>query len=424
MFLKELKHSQWLDTQQLEQFQLTRLKKLLCHCNDNVPYYRKLFTAKGFKPETITNLEQFSCLPTLDKPAIRDNIEDLKSRNLSGNLVQMSTGGSCGTPLIFWVDRDRLGYDKALRLRNREWWGIGSGDREAVFWGSPIELSKQDRLKKIRDMLVNSRLFSAFEMTEDNMRRYCEEIRQYKPRHIFGYPGSLYAFARFAQDHNLNLADLGVKVIFATGEMLYDFQRALIQKIFSAPVAAEYGARDVGFIAQECPKASMHISENIIVEADDSGELILTNLDSYGMPFIRYRSGDIGKVTHSSCACGRKLKILEKIQGRANDMLKTPSGRLIHPAIMNHIFRNIEGIREFQVIQKNIDYLVVNVARDGGYAQGLEEAIQEKITEYFGKIAIQVNFVNAVAPEKNGKFRYVISELAKEEIASALRASQ
>lgn len=411
VFLKELERSQWLDEKELAEYQLSKLKKLLCHCSQNVVYYRRLFAAGGFVPEKLNDLNQFSRLPVLDKKTIRENFNELKAQNFGNRLVKMSTGGSSGEPLMFWVDKNRVSYDKALRLRDRKWWGIGAGDREAVFWGSPVELSKQDRLKKIRDAFFNSRLLSAFDMTEDTMPRYAEEITAYKPRHIFGYPSSIYLFAQFAQRNKIDLASAGVKVIFTTGEMLYDFQREIIQKTFDCPLADEYGARDVGFIAQECPKGSLHISENILVETNNQGELILTNLDSYGMPFLRYRTGDIGEINYSQCACGRKLKVLKKIEGRRNDMLVTAGGKMVHPAVMNHIFRSIEGVGEFQVIQKAQDYLLTNIVRNAKFSASTEQIIRAKISEHIGAVRIQVNFVDKITPEKSGKFRYVISEV-------------
>ncbi len=188
VFLKELEQSQWLNEKELVEYQLSKLKKLLCHCSQNVPYYRRLFAAGGFVPEKLNDLSQFGRLPVLEKKTIRENFNDLKAQNFGNRLVKMSTGGSTGEPLIFWVDKNRVSYDKALRLRDRRWWGIGVGDREVVFWGSPVELSRQDRLKKIRDAFFNSRFLSAFDMTQESMLRYAEEITAYKPRHIFGYP--------------------------------------------------------------------------------------------------------------------------------------------------------------------------------------------------------------------------------------------
>ncbi len=401
--LKELERSQWFNEKELREYQFHKLRKLLSHCKQNVPYYRDLID--------VNDLDQLRELPVLDKDGIRKNFDSLQAHNLKKDLIKMSTGGSTGQPLIFFVDKNRVSYDKALRLRNRQWWGIGAGDREAVIWGSPIELSQQDRLKRLRDSFFNSRLFSAFDMTEKTMARYTSEIIHHKPLHIFGYPSSIYLFAQFAQRNKIDLTRMGTKVVFTTGEVLYGFQRDLLQRTFGCPVANEYGARDVGFIAQECPKGSLHISENIFVETNGQQELLLTNLDSYGMPFIRYRSGDIGSVSDSNCLCGRRLKILQRIEGRTNDMLVTKEGKTIHPAVMNHIFRDIEEVAGFQVIQKTRDCLVVNINKKGNFSASTEQIIRSKIFEHMGAIRIHINYVEKITSEKSGKFRYIISEL-------------
>ena len=126
----------------------------------------------------------------------------------------------------------------------------------------------------------------------------------------------------------MQLRNIGLKAIFCTGEVLYDHQRELISETFGVPVANGYGARDAGFIAHECPAGKMHIAaEHVIVEILDEsgqsvpkgevGEIVITNLDGYAMPFIRYKTGDLGALADEQCPCGRGLPLMKEI-GRAS----------------------------------------------------------------------------------------------------------
>lgn len=421
-YLQKLERSQWHSRDKLDRLQSERLIELVSHAYMNVPYYRNLFNSLKIKPDSFKKHEDLNRLPFLTKDLIRENLEMLKSDKAVA-LMKSNTGGSTGSPLIFYLGKRRISADIAAKLRATRWWGVDIGDPEIVIWGSPVELSRQDILRNLRDKLFKTKLLSAFDMSEEKIHEYVSIIRKYKPKHIFGYPSSIYLLAKFARQSNMKLSNIGVKVIFCTAERLYDHQRELILDVFGAPVANGYGGRDAGFIAHECPHCSMHITaESIIVEIVDhegnplpagySGEIVITHLDSHDFPFIRYKTGDVGALSEDTCSCGRGLPILKNIEGRTTDFIITPDGKIMHGLSLVYVLRELEGIKEFKIIQEKPDCFIINIVKDSVFKTENETLIKDGFKKRIGTdIKIIFNYLPEIKAENSGKFRYVVSKV-------------
>jgi phenylacetate-CoA ligase len=419
---KALEVSQWWDQERLEEFQLARLRELLVHAQAHVPYYRRLFSEAGFKVSQVASLADLARLPLLDKSRIRSNIEALKSEKAE-NLSRFNTGGSSGEPLVFYISNERISHDVAAKWRATRWWNVDIGDREAVVWGSPIELGAQDGLRALRDRLLRTQLFPAFEMSEQELDRFLDGIRAMRPKMLFGYPSAFSHIARYAETKGMRMDDLGIRVAFVTSERLYDEQRAQISKTFGCPVANGYGGRDAGFIAHECPNGGMHITaEDIIVEIVDqqgvpvpygqAGEIVATHLATRDFPFIRYRTGDIGVLGTETCGCGRGLPLLEEIQGRSTDFVVSQDGTVMHGLALIYILRDLPEIRSFKIIQETLATIRVCVVTESGLTSETIEKIEREFKARLGKeVDIQIKEMAEIPAEKSGKFRYVVSKV-------------
>ncbi len=344
---KEMESSQWWNDKLLRESQFSKLCQLLKHAQAHVPYYRKLFSETGFRPENIQSISDLTQIPLLDKPIIRTNSEEIKSE-IARDLDRFNTGGSSGEPLIFYIGKKRVSHDVAAKWRATRWWGVDIGDPEIVVWGSPVELNVQDNIRILRDQLFRTKLLPAFEMSEQKLDSFLEQIRAMRPKMLFGYPSALSHIANHAEAKGQNMNDLGIQVAFVTSERLYDEQRLQINRTFGCPVANGYGSRDAGFIAHECPQGGMHITaEDIIVEIvnpngkslppGESGEIVVTHLATEDFPFIRYRTGDIGILDTNICNCGRGLPMLKEIQGRSTDFLTAQDGTIMHGLALVYI---------------------------------------------------------------------------------------
>ncbi|WP_227869779.1 phenylacetate--CoA ligase family protein [Undibacterium parvum] len=420
---KQMEQSQWWTRDQLRDLQLSRLKQLLTHAQQHVPYYRDLFAQLGLQAEQVSSLQDLSRFPFLIKAEIRAHTEALKSEK-ARHLARFNTGGSSGEPLIFFIGKERVSHDVAAKWRATRWWDVDIGDREIVVWGSPIELGTQDSVRGLRDKVFRTKLLPAFEMSEQKLDDFLAQIRQLRPKMLFGYPSALSHFARHAAKRGLVMNDLGIQVAFVTSERLYDEQREQIASTFGCAVANGYGGRDAGFIAHQCPHGSMHITaEDIIVEIVDthglpvpvgeSGEIVVTHLATSEFPFIRYRTGDIGVLSDAACSCGRGLPVLQEIQGRSTDFLVAHNGTVMHGLALIYILRDLPQVRAFKIIQESLDLTRVLVVLEEPLSAELSSQIILGFRARLGAaVEIQVEQVNEIPAEKSGKFRYVISKVA------------
>ena len=423
---KAMDESQWWSPDQLESLRVERLRLLLGQAGKHVPYYRDLFARLAFDPNAVTSTADLEKLPFLTKAIIRAEGERMKSEVAKG-LARFNTGGSSGEPLIFFIGKERVSHDVAAKWRATRWWGVDIGDPEIVVWGSPIELTAQDRMRQIRDRLMRTELLSAFEMSETRLDQFIATIRRKRPAMLFGYPSSLSLIAKHAEKRGIAMNDLGIKVAFVTSERLYDHQRDDISRVFACPVANGYGGRDAGFIAHQCPQGGMHITaEDIIVEIVDkdgkpipkgqAGEVVVTHLATGDFPFIRYRTGDVAVMSDQPCSCGRGLPLLEEIQGRTTDFVVAADGTIVHGLAVIYPIRDIPGIKSFKVIQSDLEHITVQLVLESAPPPGIDQKISDGLKARLGdSVQVIIEHLAEIPPEKSGKYRYIISHVANKE---------
>ena len=430
--LRELEASQWLSHEDLREKRFQALHAHLDFAYREVPYYTRLLDEHGLQPARIQSFEDFARIPYLTRDLLRRHVDDLQPRRKLRGVRRMSTGGSTGSPVTIMVDIERAAFTDATRLRAHRWFGVDVGTPEIVLWGSPIETGRQDLVRTVRDRLLNSRLLSAFDLSEPALARYADILTRDRPRKLFGYASALYLLARYLQGHDRAPGPDSLRVAFTTAEPLYDFQRAVIQSAFGCPAAVEYGSRDAGLIANECPSGGLHIAaEGILVEilpAGPSGgpaaggEIVITNAYSFAMPIIRYRTGDVGALADGACRCGRDLPCLGTVEGRRTDFLVTPEGRVMHALAAIYILRELPGLREFQLVQERADLVRVALVPDQGFASETPDRAAASLRHLLGgAVAVEVEIVPEIPRAASGKHRYVISKVADQHLEAILR---
>ncbi|MCW5611008.1 MAG: phenylacetate--CoA ligase family protein [Rubrivivax sp.] len=417
---ERLERSQWLAPEELATLQLRRLRDFLQDIGLRVPYYRHLFAAIGFEPASVGGVGDLARLPLLTKALIRRHGEELKALG-HAPLSRYNTGGSSGEPLVFHIGKGRKSHDVAAKWRATRWWGVDIGDPEAVIWGSPVEHGAQDRIRAWRDRLLRSELYPAFAMSPARLDDFLLRLRRQRPRMLFGYPSALSHIARHAAERGVQLDDLGVQVAFVTSERLYDEQRESIARAFGCRVANGYGGRDAGFIAHECPAGGMHISaEDIVVETvlpdgrptshGEAGEIVVTHLGTADFPFVRYRTGDVGVLDHERCTCGRGLPMLRDLQGRTTDFVVAADGTVMHGLALIYVVRDLAGVRSFKITQYTRDRTQVDLVPEPAFDTAHVERIRQGFRQRLGSgVQVDVALVETIAPERSGKYRYVVS---------------
>lgn len=422
-FLRELERSQWYAPNEVRALQAGKLGNLLAHARANTSFYRDRLSHWEKMSPDVDVPEALKGVPLLTKDDIRESGEDMLWRDAPGGVHPYTTGGSGGEPLAFYFDRRRQACDQAARIRTHRWFGVEVGDRELFLWGSPIELGRTNRLRRIRDRLFNHLLLDAFNMSPAHMDQYLEAWKRFRPTCLFGYPSSIALLADYARScgHAPDLRSL--RAVFVTGEVCHPPLRETIESFFEAPVADGYGSREAGFIAHQCLEGNLHITaEHVIVEIvnakgevlpeGEPGEMVVTHLDAYAMPFIRYRTGDCGRLKPGRCACGRGLPMLDVVEGRTTDFLYLPDGTIKHALSIIYPIRECAGVRQFRVTQQKDYSIVVDVVADDRRERISLESVRRRVRPVIGDtVDLRVEFVDRIPAADSGKYRHVISHV-------------
>jgi phenylacetate-CoA ligase len=420
-YLRELEQSQWLSTSELEARQLDLISTLARHAGTMCPYYAERWAHLRIDPKQIESWDDFRRLPVIERETVRENRLRMRSTAPNARLLSKSTGGSTGVPLHFDYDDGSLDRRFANWHRGYTWAGAALGTKQFYFWGVPLGARKWTQ--RVKDALYN-RLYrrlvvSSFdfkeEFTEDVLRRY----NSYRPDVIVAYTNPLYYLARAleAQGH----VPRQPKSIIVGAEKLYSFQREQIERVFRCPVFETYGTREFMLLGAECDRhRGLHLSmENCLVEVlDDNGRpcpsgtegnVVVTDLTNYGMPFIRYANGDRALAGWDTCTCGRGLPLLTGIVGRQLDVIRTPDGRMVPGEFFPHLLKDYPSIRRFQVVQVSRISLELRLVVNQLWRAGDQRTLENVVREMLGPMMkIEVIRLDHIPVLPSGKFRVVI----------------
>ena len=423
--LKELNKSQWYSYDQLKEIQWNKLKKLIEYSYYNVEYYKNCFDSNKISPSDIKSFEDFSKIPLLSKKDIRTAGKDIYSKIYDGKVEECKSGGTQGKPLYLVRDSLSSAYGRAAYYRCLNWYGLRIGDKQLRVWGLPLNIEKAK--KEIRkDSILNRIRISAFDIKKETIYKSYKLIKNFKPVYMYGYVSGIVKICQLMRDENLDGRALKIKYAVTTAEMISESQRKIIEDFLDCSVINEYGCGEVSVVASECPAGNLHVNmENVLVESiqknpdqKDSKEIILTNLNSFSMPLLRYRICDTGNLVESKCACGRKLEIIDSITGRIVNMLLSTDGRYIAGNIFRYIafdfITKYKGIKDFKVIQKQKKKIEIILSKDTNFSDNLLEKFTAEVKKILGQdMKITYQFQKDIALEKSGKRLFVYSELSE-----------
>jgi len=424
--LDELNRTQWLSRDELLALQCDKLHKLLVYACEYVPYYRRTFDQVGFQPdEVLTDLASLRKLPLLTKAIIRENFDDMLTTDSQrrARTSRHTTGGSTGHPLIFMADTNFLDYFTADVHRHLSWSGWQFGQPHAYIGGANFEVSKAQSLRaRLMNWALNRFTTNAYVLSDESMHAFADRIRRRRPRLLYGYASTLYHFAKFVRQNNFD--DIKFQSVSSSAEVLYPSQRQFIEETFGCKVFDRYASLELGALGSQCQfQTGLHVSvESVYVEIlDDNGQptrpgepgnIVVTNLNNYGMPFIRYCIEDIGAWhVDDTCPCGRALPMLELIQGRRIDMFKTKDGRTVWGGFASPLF-GMDGVKQFQLVQKSLDLVVARIVKEGELNQAQLDTIERTVKIALGDdVEVRFEFPDEIPVLDSGKYRYAISEI-------------
>jgi len=414
--------TQWLSRDELLEFQWNELKKLLKHAYENVPFYTEIFREYGLMPEDIKDPNDFRKLPVIDRATIRANYDRMIAKNIP-DILNKSTGGSTGEPLHFGYTRDSYEWRNAAKMRGYSWAGYKEGDRVALLWGVPVgKTSRLSALKSdIHHRLQNMKYFNIFDLSPRTMDLYFRSMRDYKPKHIISYGLGMYYFAKYINE--MGWSAFPIESIILGAEKVNKNQVNIIESAFNCPVFNTYGCREFMLIATQCEQRNgLHISaDNLFVEIlkDDRsdkhgeiGEVVVTDLHNYGMPFIRYRNGDLAVNSESQCSCGRGLPLISDVEGRVTDMIVTTDGKIVTGLFFPHLMKEFKEVEHFQAIQESKEKILLRIVQKTRISNVRLEFMKNEIQKVCGKtMQVDFEFVDDIPLTSSGKNRIIISKI-------------
>lgn len=417
--LREIEHTQWLPRPELEAWQFERLKKVVEYAYEHVPFYQERYQHLDIHPEDIKSMQDFQALPFLTKEDIKNNLDKLVSPDFRGKLYPNETGGSTGQPIQFFEEDSFWRWNVALRNRGRGWYGVHEGDKMALVWGAPRDMPDQSWQRRWRARLMRHRVLNAFNMSEANMQAFAEMLVDWQPTMFKAYASALSLFAEFVKRQGIT--EIRPKLIETTAEKVTQPQRELLEDVFHCPVADCYSSREFVTIAYQCPSGGLHVCETRhleivadgnIVDAGQLGEVVVTSLHQFAMPFIRYKLGDMGIYETSPCSCGRNLPVLREITGRTHDFLVTDEGKFVHGEFFAYTFRVKPEVVRYQVYQPDKRHLDIRLVCNRQVSETWLNNVQNEIQHRFGpSMQISLQLVDDIPLTPAGKHRYIISEV-------------
>jgi len=421
-YLADYQRDQWLAPEQIAALQWQRLKRLLEHCEQKVPYYRQRWREAGVAVADIRNLDDYAQLPVLTKADIRQHFDALQAEGWHDRVLTKATGGSTGDPLRFGYTRESYERRTAVMWRGYDWAGSRMGRRTLFVWGGAV--GTPNRVQQFKDRVYNAafarRVLNSFGMTEANMAGYADAIDDYRPQVIVGYVGPLVRLAQWLLDTGRRVA--APRSIIGAAESLHEFQREIIERAFGCPAYNTYGCREFMLIASECERREgLHVNaDHLVVELQrhpgapvtEPGEVVITDLFNYGMPFVRYLNGDVATASDHVCSCGRGLPLLQRVDGRLLDAIRTTAGHLLPGEFFPHMLKDVPGLVRFQVVQRRLDQLELSLVRGPGFDEASLAYIRRELAKVVGdSLQLNVHFVDDIPLTPSGKWRVCISEL-------------
>lgn len=438
--LRDLERFEKLPEDQQRAISADKMARLLTHAYDTVPYYRQAFDAAGFHPSEWSP-GQIVPIPLTNRETLRTQLDQMISRRYTADqLESATTGGTTSTPVRLWRDVEGLRLKTALQYHLNRKMGYDQGDSTLLIWGAERDLEMNPSWKwKLYEQKIMRRIPApAGQISDAIFHRFLGRLNENRPRALYGYAVTLARFAQYLEatgerHHN-------PKVIIVTAEAVSSGERDQIERVFQCKVTEQYGSREVGMVATECAHHSgMHFHPaGCHTEFQFHGmtpdgpmhRLIVTDLMNYGMPLIRYDTGDCVLLDDEPCVCGSWYPKVKAVIGRALDTFVMADGTEVPGLAManqllslTHSFRYVT---QLQVIQKDFDQVHVRYVTIGGKEETERELtrVSEALQRVF-KVPIRCTMVKVqeIPRAASGKQRLCISEVPRPGLAATSNAS-
>jgi phenylacetate-CoA ligase len=418
----------------LRDLQREKLRALLLHAFRETDYYRRVLSDTGVVRDGSVALANFEQIPFLTKDVMRREGPALRAANLPAGRKGFvnRTGGSTGEPCEFWQDSYYDAGNTADKLFHFETLGKQPGEPEFKIWGATRDLVRDTgtHTARAKNFLYNRHVESCAILSEQRIREIIAGINRVQPKTLWSYVDGAFTIARYALEHGCALHSPAA--VFCGGGTLLPPMREAIEAAFRCPAVNYYGSREMGAVACLCPEGGgLHItSHSHVVEVvnedgrpvvDREGDLVLTSLTNYAMPFVRYWIGDRGQLSSSPCPCGSPFPVLESVSGRSIESLVKPGGELVSPIFLITLLGGILGsgpVSKFQIVQQALDRVTLKVVVDESHSADDTKSTLDTVVTRLGEVmgeacSVRCERVADIPREASGKYLYTVCNVER-----------
>jgi phenylacetate-CoA ligase len=411
----QLRRNQWKTHRELEEIQWKKLKKIVHYAYDYIPYYRMLFRSAKFKPDDLKSRSDLRKIPTTTKMDVRRNFSNMIAKGVNpSNYLASFTSGSTGTPINVLIDKKASIYSTAI----------------VAYCSIECGLDLNDKLVKIgnflyRDIPWPNHISIPLPLESGELALTIHRLSRIMPDAIYSYPWTLNSLCNF------QVLDFEPKIVFSHGATLTEHTRSILRSRLGVEINDTYGAIEFNRMAFECNEhTGLHmITDNSYMEflengnpvsPGETGEIVVTGLTNYAMPFIRYELGDLGIQSDESCSCVRSWPLIKSVEGRIFDVFTLESGRRIYPnffrkARESQLSRNVFCISEWQIVQEKKNKILFKIVKGRNFDTKVIKNIKQGYENNFRKlnedVIIEVQIVDEIPVERSSKKKLFLSKL-------------
>lgn len=425
--------TQELSASELKKIQLEKLNQLLTHAYATVPYYKKVFDERGLRPDDIQNIDDLTKLPILTREILLNHQNELVSSGADfATLKDNYSSGSTGRRALFKQDQNFRLWMRAHQIRTYMWcnnWDVG--EKFVLLWGSEIYWNMFNIRDRLVNFLSNRREFNTFKLSSQLISNFANALRQFNPVLISSYSNALHLISLEVKKQNIRIPRL--RSIQTTSEPMPPAMRKRVESAFHCEVFDKYGSRETNIVSHESPAHDGMLiqCENVVAEFlnqqgqlckhNETGKIILTTLNNFSMPLIRYETNDLA-ASLDGYSNSYQFPRMTNVAGRDQDLIFTPVGDYIDSYFFSYLFMRFESIHWFQVIQDRYESLKIRVLAPNGIKNEEINEIKERIKHHTGyEFIIDFEVLNEMPISPTGKFRLCISNVKEaKKVAQAI----
>ncbi len=424
-FMRKLEQSQWFSLEEIRKIQEKRLRSLVKHAYETVPYYHRMFRKNELTLNDVRTIDDLTKLPILKREDIRKGFE---TRSIISSMYEQKvrkrgfkvTGGSTGEPIRFYTTRENRRWATAARYLGWKWAGFEVGDKFAQVFGLHLDRPMLQSFKgRIEGRLKRRIALDAYQMSETAIEQFVQKIKEFKPKALYGNATSVANLAKYINDKRIE--SIPLKSVFIDSMSLFDHEVEMIERVFDCDVWWQYHNRENGTFASECSEHNgYHLFSQIFifefiqgdekVSAGETGSIVVTDLTNYAMPFVRYEVGDLGVMSDDSCTCRRGMPLMTKLLGRTMEILVSANGDFIVAPFfgrLEHVF-GARDIKQYQIVQETLSRIVVKIVPGITYTDEDTSIVRKAMRSLMGDLEIEVELVNSIAQSRSGKRQVII----------------